>query len=326
MLSRPRVGLEHGKQLVFQMQALLLAFFEVVIARRLCTGFNAVNFMIHLMVLLEQARKVRIAHFEFMDRIVKFGELVVQVVFLGCHRESLLCLINAAASGSSRYHRLPQRKEHPRMPKAASFKLTQRHIQRGLKELAEREPHVARALERVGYPEPRRRPHGFDALSRIIVGQQVSVQAARAIANRLEACLGGEICADAVLATDNQSLRAAGLSGQKVRYLRALSEAVRSGALPVHALPEMPDEAVVEHITAITGFGEWSAHMYLMFSLGRTDVWPVGDLAVRAGFGRIMAMSERPTPKQTRDAAEHLAPYRSALALLCWKFYSEAPL
>jgi DNA-3-methyladenine glycosylase II len=90
-------------------------------------------------------------------------------------------------------------------------------------------------------------------------------------------------------------------------------------------MPKMSDEEVLQRITAIRGFGAWSAQMYLMFSLGRTDIWPSGDLAVRVGFGRLLGLDERPTPKETEVFATPFAPYRSALALLCWHYYATVP-
>lgn len=212
------------------------------------------------------------------------------------------------------------------MSRAPRYQLTRRHIEKALTTLSEQHAGIAQAIEQVGFPEERRRAHGFDALARIIVGQQVSTKAAAAIAGRLTAALGGEISADSVISVPDDTLRAAGLSGQKVGYLRALTQAVLSDALPVSQLHMYSDHEVTARITAVKGFGEWSAHMYLMFSLGRTDIWPTGDLAVRAGFGRLMSLDTRPTPRETRDLAEVFAPYRSSLALLSWKFYSEAPL
>lgn len=206
------------------------------------------------------------------------------------------------------------------------YALTRRHIRSSLDALSQDHPAIAAAVDCVGYPEERRREPGFEALARIVIGQQVSVAAARAIADRLHATLGGELTPEGLLAADDATLRGVGLSRQKVRYLRALSTAVVGGSLPVGDLQRLEDAAVVEHITAVTGFGVWSAHMYLMFSLGRTDVWPAGDLAVRAGFGRILGLPERPSAAETLALAAPLAPYRSAVALLCWKYYSEAPL
>lgn len=206
------------------------------------------------------------------------------------------------------------------------YQLTQKRIVKSLDELASREPAISRAVALVGYPDERRREQGFDAFARIIIGQQVSTKAARAITNRLIDAVGGELIPEAIADAADPDLRAAGVSGQKVNYLRALTTAVMSGDLPIADLSQLPDNEVVARITAVKGFGEWSAHMYLMFSMGRPDIWPVGDLAVRAGFGRLMGMEARPTPKQTGLAAKPFAPHRSALALLCWKFYSEAPL
>ena len=81
---------------------------------------------------------------------------------------------------------------------------------------------------------------------------------------------------------------------------------------------------MIEKMVAIRGFGYWSAHMYLIFALGRPDVWPAGDLAVRTGFGAIMGFSSRPEENQVAAAGKIFSPYRSVLALLCWRFYGEA--
>jgi DNA-3-methyladenine glycosylase II len=158
------------------------------------------------------------------------------------------------------------------------------------------------------------------------MGQQLSVKAAATIAQRVDETVGGALHPDSLLATAPDQLRAAGLSRQKIGYLQSLAEAVISGDLPIETLPELTDEEVEDGITAVRGFGRWSAHMYMMFSLGRTDIWPSGDLAVRVGFGRIMGWEDRPDEKKVIDAGGAFSPHRSALALLCWQFYSEAPL
>ena len=152
----------------------------------------------------------------------------------------------------------------------------QHWLEEDLAALAAAHPAVAKALKRVGPPEPRVPPRGFGTLAKIIVGQQVSTHAARAIGQRLTQSLGGRLGAGAVLTASDETLRGAGLSGQKVRYLRALAVAVETGALPLRRLPRMEDAAVVEAITSVLGFGVWSAQMYLLFSLGRRDVWPAG--------------------------------------------------
>ena len=158
------------------------------------------------------------------------------------------------------------------------------------------------------------------------MGQQLSVKAAATIARRVDETVGGVLLPQSLLATAPDKLRAAGLSRQKIGYLQSLAEAVISGDLPVETLPELADEEVEAAISAVRGFGRWSAHMYMMFSLGRPDIWPSGDLAVRVGFGRIMGWKDRPDEKKVIDEGRAFSPYRSALALLCWQFYSEAPL
>ena len=206
------------------------------------------------------------------------------------------------------------------------FKLTDAAIRKALDALAKDHTSVARAVSQVGYPPSRRREHSFESLARIVMGQQLSVKAAATIAQRVDETVGGALQPDSLLSTAPDKLRAAGLSRQKIGYLQSLAEAVISGDLPIETLPELTDEEVEAAITAVRGFGRWSAHMYMMFSLGRPDIWPSGDLAVRVGFGRMMGWEDRPDEKKVIDEGGAFSPYRSALALLCWHFYSEAPL
>ena len=206
------------------------------------------------------------------------------------------------------------------------FTLTDAHIRKALDKLAVDHGAVLQAIAQVGYPPSRRRGHSFESLARIVIGQQLSVKAAATIAQRVDEAVRGGLQPETLLATAPDTLRAAGLSRQKIGYLQSLAEAVRSGALPIETLPELTDDEVEAAITAVRGFGRWSAHMYMMFSLGRPDIWPSGDLAVRVGFGRIMGWRDRPDEKQVIDEGGAFSPYRSALALLCWQFYSEVPM
>ena len=206
------------------------------------------------------------------------------------------------------------------------FTLTDAHIRKALDALAVDHGAVRQAIAQVGYPPSRRREHSFESLARIVIGQQLSVKAAATIAQRVDEAVRGGLQPEALLATAPDTLRAAGLSRQKIGYLQSLAEVVRSGALPIETLPELTDDEVEAAITAVRGFGRWSAHMYMMFALGRPDIWPSGDLAVRVGFGRIMGWRDRPDEKQVIDEGVAFSPYRSALALLCWQFYSEVPM
>ena len=206
------------------------------------------------------------------------------------------------------------------------YDLASADIARALDALASEQGHIARALAQVGYPEERRRDHSFATLARIVVGQQVSVAAASSITRKLVDTLGGDLTAESVLNCPEEGLRSAGLSRQKVSYMQSLATAEASGQLSLTTLPKLSDDEAVAAITAIKGFGEWSAHMYLMFSLGRPDIWPVGDLAVREGFKRIQGLEDRPTAGQLKPLGEPFRPYRSALAMLCWRFCTAEPL
>jgi DNA-3-methyladenine glycosylase II len=206
------------------------------------------------------------------------------------------------------------------------YQLASADIAQALDALASDHERIARALTQVGYPEERRRDHSFATLARIVVGQQVSVAAAASITRKLVNALGGDLSAESVLMCSEEDLRGAGLSRQKVSYIQSLATAEASGHLSLTALPELSDDEAIAAITDIKGFGEWSAHMYLMFSLGRPDIWPVGDLAVREGFKRIQGLKERPTAAQLKPLGDLYRPQRSALALLCWRFCKAEPL
>ena len=207
-----------------------------------------------------------------------------------------------------------------------AYQLASADIAHALDALASDHERVARALAQVGYPEERRRDHSFATLARIIVGQQVSVAAAASITRKLVDTLGGDLTARSVLNCPEEDLRGAGLSRQKVSYMQSLATAEAFGQLSLTTLPTLSDDEATAAITAIKGFGEWSAHMYLMFSLGRPDIWPVGDLAVREGFKRIQGLEDRPTAAQLKPLGEPYRPYRSALAMLCWRFCTAEPL
>ena len=190
-------------------------------------------------------------------------------------------------------------------------------LKAGLDELASREPAIAQALERAGYPEPRTGERGYVTLLRTIVGQQVSVAAARSIWSKLEAVVGDAGDPKKLIEATDEALRSAGLSRQKIAYARSLAELVASGELDLHNLPEDDEEAIAK-LVQVKGIGRWSAEIYLLFAEGRTDVWPAGDLAVQIEIGRIMGLEERPSEKKVRELAERWRPHRGAAAIFAW--------
>ncbi|MBA3678203.1 MAG: DNA-3-methyladenine glycosylase 2 family protein [Sphingosinicella sp.] len=198
-------------------------------------------------------------------------------------------------------------------------------LRQGLDELAAREPAFAKALERAGYPEPRISERGYATLLRTIVGQQVSVHAARAVWDRLDTAIGGAGDPKNMVAAGDEALRGAGMSRQKSGYARSLAGLVLSGELDLANLP-LDDEEAIARLTLVKGIGRWSAEVYLLFAEGRADIWPAGDLAVQIEVGRIIGLPDRPSEKHVRELAEAWRPYRGAAAIFTWHHYKTAVL
>lgn len=183
---------------------------------------------------------------------------------------------------------------------------------------------VKQVLPLYGYPQPRIRPEGFETFLSIIVGQQISTEAAKAIMQRLHALIP-DMRAETVTKLSFEELRAAGLSNRKVEYSQGLAKAIAEGSLDVDALATMDDKTAIQAITSLRGFGVWSAEIYLMFSLQRRDIFPANDLALQVAIQRLKGLESRPSETQARDLIEHWAPWRSAGSLFLWHFYRGAP-
>ncbi|MGH9036764.1 MAG: DNA-3-methyladenine glycosylase family protein [Acidimicrobiia bacterium] len=188
-------------------------------------------------------------------------------------------------------------------------------------ELAGRDPVMARLVAATGPPrlKDRRQADRFAALCESVVYQQLAGKAAAAIFGRLCAALGGPPTPDALLAASEEALRGAGLSGAKAACLRAVAEAATSGSLDLGAARRMNDDELVDHLSAVRGIGRWTAEMYLMFTLGRLDVWPVGDYGVRKGYALAYGLPDLPTPRQLTPLGDAFRPYRSVAAWYCWR-------
>ena len=202
---------------------------------------------------------------------------------------------------------------------------TSNSIRKHVEELAQREPAFAKVVKQHGIPEPRNSEPGAQTLLRTIVGQQVSVAAARSMWAKLEVAFGSPPDLNRLLAASHEELRAAGVSRQKSGYIRSLAELVISGELDLEKLPA-DDEEAIALLTRIKGIGRWSAEIYLLFAEGRADVFPAGDLAVMVELGRLMGLDEKPSEKQLRELAEAWRPYRGAAAVLAWHSYNSSVL
>ena len=203
--------------------------------------------------------------------------------------------------------------------------MTPETIEYAMQALANADPDIARALPLVGAPSPRVRDKGFAMFFSTIVSQQLSTEAARAIMGRVNTLLP-ELHAKAVIDTEGQALRDAGLSWRKIEYAKGLAEAELAGTFSADGLEHLSDEEVIATITQLRGFGRWSAEIYLMFSLKRPDIFPADDLALRVALGRLKGLDAKPTPKQARKLTEHWAPWRSVGSLFLWHYYRGEPV
>ncbi|WP_209425509.1 DNA-3-methyladenine glycosylase 2 family protein [Pararhodobacter sp. SW119] len=184
--------------------------------------------------------------------------------------------------------------------------------------LARAEPRFAAALDLCGTPPLRRRADGFAALMGAIVSQQVSTAAARAIQGRLDAA--GLTEPAAIVAADDEALRTAGLSRQKIRYIRALAQA----GIDFDALRTAPDDQVVATLVEIPGIGRWTAEIYAMFSLGRADVFAPNDLALQESARLLFELPDRPKERALREFAQPWSPWRTVAAGMLWHYYHHA--
>jgi DNA-3-methyladenine glycosylase II len=167
----------------------------------------------------------------------------------------------------------------------------------------------------------------YGALLRAIVGQQLSVKAARTIYTRLTDLFGGHTpTPEELLAVDPEALRGVGLSRAKATYVRSLAEHVLSGELELDRLDELGDEEVMREVTAVKGLGRWTADMFLIFHLGRPDILPVGDLGVRKAVERLYGLEGLPSAEELEALGERWRPYRSLASLYLWESLDNAPV
>jgi DNA-3-methyladenine glycosylase II len=185
------------------------------------------------------------------------------------------------------------------------------------------EPVFAEILKRAGTPQFRRRRNEFGTLLHIILEQQVSIDAAAAMHRRL-VTLCHPLTPKAYLALDDATLRSCGFSRQKMGYARDLAEMVDSGKFDFARLGAADDEAALAELLSIRGIGRWSAEVYLLFALGRPNIWPAGDLGLQLAIGDHLRLGVRPDEAETRRLGEAWRPWRSVATCLFWQSYLHA--
>jgi len=182
-----------------------------------------------------------------------------------------------------------------------------------------KDPVLCDIIETVGEFKLKKKSQHFAVLVESIISQQLATSAADAIFKRFRGLYPKFPSAAEVLGTRKSKLRTVGLSGMKVEYLKDLAKHVETGKLDMKAISKMNDEDVIAQLTQVKGIGRWTAEMFLIFSLGRMDVFPVGDLGLRRGVQMAFSLKEMPKPKETEKFGDRWRPYRSVATWYLWK-------
>ena len=181
-------------------------------------------------------------------------------------------------------------------------------------------------VKRHGPPPARKAtavPDRFAMLARAIIFQQLAGKAASTIHGRIADACGGPLSAKSILRLGDEGLRSNGASRQKALALLDLASHEQDGSLDFSRMGRYSDEAVIETLTQVRGIGQWTAEMFLMSALARPDIWPSGDLGVRAGWSIIVGAKQPLNAREVAEDAHHLSPYRSSLAWYCWQVADE---
>jgi DNA-3-methyladenine glycosylase II len=209
-----------------------------------------------------------------------------------------------------------------RDPVMAPRALTPDDYARARRLLMRRDPALGALVKAIGPCGLAARQHQdhLTALASAIVGQQLSGKAAATIFGRFRALFpAGQVTLAGLVALDDSALRGAGLSGQKLAYLRDLSARLTDGRLKLEELEDLDDEGVIERLTSVKGFGRWTAEMFLMFRLHRPDVLPVGDLGITNAMQRVYGLRKRPDARRMLAIGEAWRPYRSVACWYLWR-------
>jgi DNA-3-methyladenine glycosylase II len=187
---------------------------------------------------------------------------------------------------------------------------------------------LAPVIKRAGLPTFEPHDDYYGALVNSIIGQQLSVKAAATIKQRFRDLFGGRLPApDAILAKSVEELRTVGLSRAKANYVRDLAQHVIDGKVRFDQLDRQTNAEIIGELTDVKGIGEWTAHMFLIFCMGRLDVLPIGDLGIRNGVRALYGLQDLPTPEQVGEIAakNHWHPYESAASWYIWRSLDNEP-
>ena len=197
---------------------------------------------------------------------------------------------------------------------------TEADLERGIAALLAADPRFTALIAKAGQPPLRRRSDGFAGLASTVVSQQLSTASASAIWGRLSAAFDPFEPA-AIIRARKERLARIGLSGPKIRALKAIARAIAHGDLALATLGDIDAEAAHAALTAVHGIGPWTADIYLLASLGHADAWPAGDLALQEAARLAFGLKARPTTKEMMPLAEPWRPWRAVAARVLWTYY-----
>ena len=193
-------------------------------------------------------------------------------------------------------------------------------VELAIRHLSRRDPRLRKIMQAVGPFQMKRQVNRYQALLKAIVSQQISTAAARSIWMRIETLAGtSRIQVDHIHSLPDDLLRTAGLSPQKLRYVRDLTARVHEGELRLAGLHRRTDDEVIDNLTAVKGIGVWTAQMFLMFSLGRPDVLPHGDLGIQSAMMKIYDLPELPDRHECHEIAASWRPYATVACWYLWR-------
>jgi DNA-3-methyladenine glycosylase II len=192
-------------------------------------------------------------------------------------------------------------------------------MKEAIQHLKRSDPVLSEIIDRVGDYGIEFRDPDFETLVKSIVYQQLSGRVANVIFGRVVKAAGGKLTPASILKLRPARMRALGLSGQKTAYIRDLARHTRDGRVDFAGLLDLPDEAVIERLTEVKGIGVWTAHMFLIFALRRTDVLPLGDLGIRAAIRKAYGFAELPEPAEMETLAARWRPYCTVASWYLWR-------
>ena len=208
----------------------------------------------------------------------------------------------------------------------ADVAISQLQMKKIAKELSTRDKRLARVID--AHPlctigrNPKPVTH-FEALVESVISQQLAVKAADTIYGRVKDLTKGRMVPSRIADISEADMRAAGVSGAKFKTIQGLADAALSKKIKINTLHEIDDDQLIfDQLTSLWGIGPWTVDMFMMFQLGRLDIWPTGDLGVRRGWEKIYALKEEIEPKELDKKGEKFRPYRSVVAWYCWRALS----